>query len=173
MKKQLDKPTRTVPEYPNYRITQDGDVYSEFSGRLLKHKVSFDGYSRVGLTLQKGKQTWVMVHRLVAYAWLDRPEGCTEVNHKDGNKSNNSTENLEWCTSSENQLHSLRMGLRKTKSRFTADDLDLMVWLHHQGNSQEEIAKLFRCSKAWVAKVTQGRHLKTKSGRNPWQKTTE
>ena len=61
-----------------------------------------DGYSRVTVHGQR-----YSIHLLIAEAFdLPRPEGTTEVNHKDGNRSNNRKDNLEWVTSSENKRHS-------------------------------------------------------------------
>jgi hypothetical protein len=55
------------------------------------------------------------VHRLVAKHFIDNPNGFRFVNHKDGNKHNSRAENLEWCTSSQNQLHAYAIGLMKSQ----------------------------------------------------------
>jgi hypothetical protein len=69
------------------------------------------GYKTIGLTIT-GKSHTRLVHRLVAENFIANPEGKPEVNHKDGDKSNNSVSNLEWCTSSENKQHAINTGLK-------------------------------------------------------------
>lgn len=60
-----------------------------------------------------GAQKTVCVHILVARAFVDNPRLLKEVNHKDGNKLNNSADNLEWVTRSENILHAISTGLQR------------------------------------------------------------
>ena len=68
------------------------------------------GYYRVELN-KDGKSTSFLVHRLVASTFIPNPENKREVNHIDGNPSNNHLDNLEWVTSSENKFHAYRIGL--------------------------------------------------------------
>lgn len=78
--------------------------------RIIKFDVDRKGYLRVGLS-RAGHARTMPVHRLVAEAFLGpRPHGLT-VNHKDGDKRNNSPGNLEYVTSAENRLHAIRLGL--------------------------------------------------------------
>jgi len=66
------------------------------------------GYLRIGLS-KFGKCKYFSVHRLVAEAFIPNPKNKSQVNHIDGNKHNNSSENLEWVTRSENQLHAVKI----------------------------------------------------------------
>lgn len=69
-------------------------------GKLLKQIPNIQGYYR---TKVDGKTQ--LIHRLVALAWIPNPFNFPEINHKDGDKSNNSVSNLEWCTHAENMAH--------------------------------------------------------------------
>lgn len=108
-----------------YAISEKGEVKS--LERMVRHPkggnkiirerikpqfVGSNGYFIVSLN-KNGVGCTKTVHRLLAIAFLDNPEGKREVNHKDGNKLNNSLENLEWSTASENRYHAFRMGLQK------------------------------------------------------------
>ena len=73
-------------------------------------------YEQVRLS-KDGKAKTYTIHRIVAKAFLDKIAGKEYVNHKDGNKHNNSIDNLEWCTSSENQQHALATGLRNKNAK--------------------------------------------------------
>lgn len=74
-------------------------------GVIKKLKKQKNGYLIVSFRRNETK----LVHRVVAIAFLGLPESKYEINHKDGNKSNNELTNLEWCTKSENQLHRCRI----------------------------------------------------------------
>ena len=94
--------------FDGYAVTNDGKVYSKKTNKFMKPSIGSKGYFQVCLTVD-GKKRTVKVHRIVAETFIPNPEGKPQVNHIDGNKRNNCVENLEWCTNSENQIHSYRV----------------------------------------------------------------
>ena len=75
--------------------------------------MTMDGYRKVQLLYSPTSERRVVgIHRLVAEAFVRGMADGLEVNHKDGNKENNTPENLEWCTKSENIKHAWRTGIR-------------------------------------------------------------
>lgn len=96
----------------NYCISKNGNVYSYYTNKILKQRNNKKGYPSVHLTIN-GKGISKVVHRLVAKTFIPNPYNLPQVNHIDGNKENNSVENLEWCTNEYNMRHSWEMGLRE------------------------------------------------------------
>lgn len=96
-----------------YQVSSLGQIKSlSYSGgskeRILKQYTRPDGYLSVALT-KDGKHMTKTVHRLVATAFLPNPNNLEMINHKDEVRSNNSVDNLEWCSRSYNQLYSLNI----------------------------------------------------------------
>ena len=82
--------------------------------RILKQRINYKGY--VCCTLYKeGKQKQFFIHRLIAMHFIDNPLNKPQVNHINGNKIDNSVENLEWVTNLENMEHSWKIGLRSVE----------------------------------------------------------
>ena len=78
----------------------------------MKFYINPNGYCDITISLgSRSNLVNAKIHRLVAEAFLPRVQGKKFVNHKDGNKLNNRADNLEWCTSSENAAHAVKMGL--------------------------------------------------------------
>lgn len=80
-------------------------------GHTLAQYDNSNGYLRCGMNID-GKQKLYFVHRLVAKLFILNPDGKPYVNHKNGDKHDNSVENLEWCTKSENEKHAWANGLK-------------------------------------------------------------
>lgn len=77
-----------------------------YPGKPLKVENMEDGYCRIVL-MKDGHKKRFMCHRLVAITFIPNPNNLPQVNHIDGNRSNNCVENLEWCTQSDNERHAV------------------------------------------------------------------
>lgn len=99
------------------RTVNRGKCHRTWEEHQLKYSVDLKGYFRTNLA-KDGINRTVKVHRLVAEAFIPNPMNLPQVNHKDGNKQNNSVKNLEWCTHSENQKHACMMGLKRNDGEF-------------------------------------------------------
>lgn len=97
---------------PYYEVSDNGDVRSKTTGRLIVGDVNNDGYYRVCL-YQKGhtpERQRFFRHRLVAEHFIPNGRGLPEVNHKDCDRSHNSVDNLEWVDRMGNERYSMVLG---------------------------------------------------------------
>ena len=94
---------RKISGFP-YSVSDNGTVRNDRTGNFVKPVLSNSGYYRVRLW-EHGKGKNFFVHRLVAVAFVPNQNNKPEVNHIDGNKTNNVFTNLEWVTGAENKKH--------------------------------------------------------------------
>ena len=95
-------------------VSNQGRVRSLLRGepRVLKTQADNKGYHRIRVTIEREKMSY-KVHREVAKAFIPNPDNLPQVNHKDGNKSNNAVDNLEWISNRDNAHHAIENGLWK------------------------------------------------------------
>lgn len=87
---------KPVPGYEGlYEVSDAGQVRRISTGRIIKPKVEKNGYVRVHLSNKTAES--ILLHRIVAKAFVDNPNGFKTVNHIDEDKQNNCASNLEWC----------------------------------------------------------------------------
>lgn len=103
---------RLSESLPFFLVSNKGNVIVSDTNKQARIFDNGNGYKQVQI-MRKGKRYTRYVHRLVAESFVPNPDHLPEINHKDGNKNNNSVENLEWCNHTENMLHAFRTGLRK------------------------------------------------------------
>lgn len=100
-----------------YLVSNNGDIYSIKGKKTLKQVVDRLGYRNIGFGHKKER---FKVHQVVAQAFIPNPKGYTEIHHIDGNKENNSVENLKWCdrsfnNSQEDRVLSWKQSMSKRK----------------------------------------------------------
>ena len=105
-----------IPGFPLYEVSTQGHVRNKRTGAVLRPRIAPNGYVHYAL-YRSGAPFNLMGHRIVAECFIRNqdPKKYTQVNHKNGIKSDNRLENLEWVTPSENQRHRHAV-LRKSKT---------------------------------------------------------
>lgn len=142
-----------------YSVSDTGEIRNDERNKILKLSSEQD-YKTVVLHINK-KSKKFRVHRLVALAFIENPENKPYVNHKDGNRSNNKIENLEWVTPQENTQHAVETGLLKPSRTRAVKQYD------KEGNFIAEYSSIIEAAKATNsdgAKITiccQGQRLST------------
>lgn len=99
------------------------------------------------------------VHRLIALTFIPNPNNLLEVNHKDGNKFNNSVENLEWVSHKRNSVHASESGLyahgeKQYNSKISNDHVFAIRQLHSLGWSQGKLSKIFPIGQTTIGQIT-------------------
>lgn len=167
------KPVRTNQFENVYEVSSLGRVrskdrqvkYSTGGVHLHKGKILsvclFDG-RYPGVILHKdGAKLSILTHRLVATEFIPNPDNKPFINHKDGNKENNSVDNLEWCTQSENTLHAIDTGLfvipkgeKSHASKLDDDKVRKIRELYATGNyKQSQLCKMFNIGASQMCNV--------------------
>ena len=154
---------RDIPNAPGYQVSNLGRVKSlakdvgytqpktgKRYSRMTDEKILVGGRHSGGYHLVNfpvhGSYTSLYVHRLVAEAFLGA--SLLHVNHKDGNKKNNSLTNLEYVTRQENEAHAWKTGLHQ--ARFSDDDVNWMKMWREDGCSFAAIGRAFDTSRSYA-----------------------
>lgn len=116
-----------IPNYSNYLIDTNGRVYSTIRNKYLKPHIMTIGYPAYTLLHDTRGRICVPVHRLLANTFLPNPENKREINHIDGDKTNNQLSNLEWVHGYENIRHAFTTGLTKTPTTMDYTQIDNIV----------------------------------------------
>lgn len=141
-----------------YTIYSNGTIFSNKSNKFLKQQQDSRGYMRVGLTINGQAKTY-KVHRLIADAFLPKENNKPQVNHKNGIKTNNRLENLEWCDSSHNMKHAYDNGLKTSHHNKVVLDTQTGVFY----SSATELANLIGMNRATlISRLNGHRNVPTK-----------
>lgn len=105
------------PGIPNgknrFLISSCGELMNEKSGKIYKQETLRTGYQSVRVGFGRYGRLSIIIHKAVACTFIPNPEHMPMINHKDGDKTNNRVDNLEWCTCGYNVKHAYDNGLIK------------------------------------------------------------
>lgn len=150
-----------------YVVSNNGDVFSlprrgAWKTKKLKPQINHNGYERVTL-LKNGNRSYLFVHRIVADNFIENPLTKRTVNHKDGIKTNNNVENLEWATHSENAQHAVDNNLthrakgEEMSKVLTETDIHKILELRKCGMTYKAIGELVGRPKSTIQSIMNGR----------------
>lgn len=153
-----------------YEVQSDGRVFSyatNFSRPTVKRRelvggVNSHGYRLMILTYNGVRHT-TMIHKLVAKCFIPNPNNLQIVNHKDGNKLNNSVENLEWTTPYENNIHARESGLCRKPEKINMEIANEIRRLYSTGKYfYSELGEMFNIGKTQVGRIVRNKSWVTK-----------
>lgn len=145
--------------HKDYLVNKHGMVYSKKTKRILKPSKTGPGYLSVWFVVNgRGRNT--QVHRLVAMAFVEGFMPGLDVNHKNGIKTDNRAENLEWVTRSENMLHSANvLGKRPNKGeknhRAKLKDFEIehiRIWVK-EGFSRASVGRAYGVAGPYIGQI--------------------
>lgn len=121
------------------------------------------GYITIAL-VKENKTYNTYLHRIIAEAFIDNPKCRNVINHKNGIKSDNRIENLEWVTSAENNAHAVNNFLRKTHNPkgITPEFIQRVINLRKMNFTNKRIAEIIGSTKCIIEGITSGRTHKTR-----------
>ena len=148
-----------ITDYTNYWISSDGKIFNENNqGKNVPTYLNHKGYKVVGLYNKlTGKTDKLRVARLVATEFIRTPESKEQVNHKDGDKTNNKIENLEWVSNTQNRKHAVEnklhaYGERHHKSKLKQKDINY-IRNNYPKMTQKKLALKYNIDKSIISKI--------------------
>lgn len=139
----------------DYIVNKEGTIFSKRKEIYLKPNTIKGGYLQVAL----GSKSY-LVHRLVAMTYLNNPLNYKYVNHKNGIKTDNRLENLEWCSHSQNIKHAYNTGLMSNKGdcarhkKLSSDVVRKIRELYQTGKfTQKKLAHMYKTHQTNISRI--------------------
>ena len=137
---------RLIDGYDNYEISSHGRVRNNRTSRILKTRTDKDGYKIIDLTKDKQRKT-NKIHRLIAFAFLEKTDEQTEVDHIDHSRSNNMVNNLRWVSRSENCRNKTRQHNNQSGTSGVHFQKSINSWVASWYDDEKQKSKSFSINK--------------------------
>lgn len=152
----------------SYQISDRGRIFTKRRlignrleyGKELHPSLTIDGYFKVSLS-NNGTIKHYFLHRLVAEQFIENPNNLPQVNHKDGNKLNNTVSNLEWCSRLDNMRHAsvnalMQRGEARPNSKLTEEQV-VEIYKLKGILSGKEISRIYGVSGNTINMILRGK----------------
>lgn len=143
----------------HYTVSDKGEVINTKRGNVLTPHVNSNGYKSVILSIKNIKYKFYL-HRLIATYFIEKEDETFDVvNHINGNKLDNSLDNLEWTSQKGNSIHAWKTGLIDNKgdnngnSKLTWEDVRFIRDYHSAGCLQKDLCEALKISAATVSQI--------------------
>jgi hypothetical protein len=156
-----------VSSLGQFKISSRIAICKNGNKRAVKEKIkkqsSFGDslYRSINLVDSSGKNHLFPSHRIVALHFIPNPDNKPEVNHINGNPSDNRVENLEWCTRSENSIHAINTGLQKAvgeENPISKLSNDQVLSIFNSNLTQQELASIYNVDRTTISLIKTGKN---------------
>lgn len=156
MKNEYWKQIDDIGTYNTYYVSNKGRISNQ-NGKILKQQIDKYGYSRIMLRNKNGKRKFMLVHRIVAQAFIPNIKNLECINHKDENVLNNDVENLEWCDKKYNNTYGSRIerASKSCKKKVQCIETGIIY------DSAKDIEKILKINHSHISDCCKGKRNKT------------
>lgn len=145
-----------MEEYKGFLVDEDFNIYNKRTGRKLTPFKGRDGYMQVVRSNVDGSHYHLRVHRIFAELFIPNPNNYGYINHIDSDKTNNSLDNLEWCSNSQNVYHGWHSGNRTHKNNTAVEVYTLDGEFVNEYPSIRKLAEDLHVDRHKVARILKG-----------------
>jgi predicted XRE-type DNA-binding protein len=157
---------KKIEGFENYEISNYGKLkvnlkfrkYRDYQSKILNPSKDKDGYFRTSLR-KDNKGFMKSIHRLVAQHFLENKLNKPCVNHKNGIKTDNRFENLEWCSVRENNVHAIKLGLSgqsggELHHMSKLKNNEVLEIIENKNNlTQRELSNIYKISQTQISRI--------------------
>ena len=145
-----------MEEYKGFLVDEDFNIYNKRTGRKVTPFKGRDGYMQVVRSNADGSHYHLRVHKIFAELFIPNPNNYGYINHIDSDKTNNSLDNLEWCSNSQNVYHGWHSGNRTHKNNTAVEVYTLDGEFVNEYPSIRKLAEDLHVDRHKVARILKG-----------------